>query len=367
MFVCAVFVCLCVGVLVVCACVCVLVCVLVVVCVRVFDGVGHSGVCWFGVDLAVFVWRTVLVISNTAPTVGWIERNSEMSKTVMRMVVALVAGVMGLVGCVPAYAAEDTAPAGGWVLASTGAPVDVSGTPACEDEGQEYGPCVWDASKAGNGAGESFLVEEDGSVSYLRRADGTAVAAPAKKHKKTKSDESTAPEVPAPAEPPEARAYPGWVWTGRTAPVTTPGLPSCVDVHGQETCVRQGYTLVVNQSACAQTIITDQGNQYVPGPAVAQALSDSCQAHKPDTRDHEDNAGLSGTRSTSVVHSPAASAVVDEPVVKATSSSRDKVVGPVDSGVRDNYDQEIAAVFGGLTLLVLAGGVWWSQRSDGRR
>nr|DAF05525.1 MAG TPA: hypothetical protein [Caudoviricetes sp.] len=290
-----------------------------------------------------------------------------MRKMVESFVVALALGVMGLVGCVPAYAAEDSSPVGGWVLASTGAPVDVSGTPACEDEGQEYGPCVWDASKAGNGAGESFLVEEDGSVSYLRRADGTAVATPAKKHKKAKSDESAAPEVPAPTGPPEARAYPGWVWTGRTAPVTTPGLPACVDVHGQETCIRQGYTLVVNQSACTQTIITDQGNQYVPGPAVAQALSDSCQAHKPDTRDHEDNAGLSGARSTSVVHSASPNAAVNSVVDKPSSPCRDKVVGPVVSGVKDNYDQEIAAVFGGLTLLVLACGVWWSQRSDGRR
>lgn len=290
-----------------------------------------------------------------------------MSKSVMRMVVALVLGVMGLVGCVPAYAAEDTAPAGGWVLASTGAPVDVSGIPACEDEGQEYGPCVWDASKAGNGAGESFLVEEDGSVSYLRRADGTAVAAPAKKHKKAKSDESTAPEVPAPAEPPEARAYPGWVWTGRTAPVTTPGLPSCVDVHGQETCIREGYTLVVNRSACAQTIITDQGNQYVPGPAVAQAFSDSCQAHKPDTRDHEDNAGLRGTRSMSVVHSASPNAAVNSVVDKPTSPSRDKVVGPVDSGAKDNYDREVTAAFGGLTLVGLAVGVWVERRATRRR
>lgn len=299
--------------------------------------------------------------------VGLTERNDEMSKAMRAMVVALVLGVMGLVGCVPAYAAEDAAPAGGWVLAETGAPVDVSETPACESEDQEYGPCLWDARTMGNRQGRSFVVEEDGSVSYLRWADGTAVATPAKKHKKTKSDESTAPEVPAPTEPPEARAYPGWVWTGRTAPVTTPGLPACVDVHGQETCIRQGYTLVVNQSACTQTIITDQGNQYVPSPAVAQALSDSCQAHKPDTRDHEDNAGLSGTRSTSVVHSPAASAVVDEPVVKATSPSRDVVVGPVDSGVRDNHDVEVVVVFGALTLLGLAYGVWWQRRRDGRR
>ena len=290
-----------------------------------------------------------------------------MSKAMRRMVVALALGVVGLAGCVPAYAAEDSSPVSGWVLASTGATVDVSGAPACEDEGQEYGPCVWDASKAGNGVGESFLVEEDGSVSYLRRADGTAVAAPAKKHKKTKSDESTAPEVPAPTEPPAVRAYPGWVWTGRTAPVTTPGLPSCVDVHGQETCIRQGYTLVVNQSACTQTIITDQGNQYVPGPAVAQALSDSCQAHKPDTRDHEDNAGLSGTRSTSGVHSASPSAAVSSVVDKHSSPSRDKVVGSVDSGVRDNYDLGVVVVFGALTLLGLAGGVWWQRRQDGWR
>lgn len=292
-----------------------------------------------------------------------------MSKTMRRMALALVLGVMGLVDCVPAYAAEDSSLVSGWVLASTGAPVDVSGTPACEDEGQEYGPCVWDASKAGNGAGESFLVEEDGSVSYLRKADGTAAATPAKKHRKTKSDESTAPEVPAPTEPPEARAYPGWVWTGRTAPVTTPGLPACVDVHGQETCIRQGYTLVVNQSACTQTIITDQGNQYVPGPAVAQALSDSCQAHKPDGRGHKDEAGWGGARSSStgVVHSALPSAAVSSVVDKSSSPSRDKVVGPVVSGAEDNYDQGIAAVFGGLTLLALAGGVWWQRRQDGRR
>ena len=308
----------------------------------------------------------VWVISNTAPTVGRTERNSEMSKA-MRMVVALVLGVMALLGCVPAYAAEDATPAGGWVLAETGAPVDVSEAPACEDEGQEYGPCVWDASKAGNGEGESFLVEEDGSVSYLRRADGTAFATPAKKHKKTKSDESTAPEVPAPTEPPEARAYPGWVWTGRTVPVTTPGLPACVDVHGQETCIRQGYTLVVNQSACTQTIITDQGNQYVPGPAVAQALSDSCQARKMDARDHEDNAGLSGTRSTSGVHSASPSAVVSSVVDKPSSPSRDRVVGSVDSGTKGNYDLEVVVVFGALTVLGLTGGVWVERRATRRR
>lgn len=313
----------------------------------------------------------VLVISNTAPTAGRTERNSEMSKTAMRMVVALVLGVMGLAGCVPAYAAEDTAPAGGWVLASTGAPVDVSGTPACEDEGQEYGPCLWDASTSGNGEGDSFLVEEDGSVSYLRKVGGGGGAAPAKKSKETRKKESSddATVAPTPAGPPEARAYPGWVWTGRTAPVTTPGLPACVDVHGQETCVRQGYTLVVDQSACTQTIITDQGNQYVPGPAVAQALSDSCQAHRPAVRGHKDEAGLSGARSmsTGVVHSTASSAVVNAVVDKPTSPSSDKVVGPVDSGVKDNYDREILVVAAVVTLGGLALAVWVERRATRRR
>lgn len=293
-----------------------------------------------------------------------------MSKTMRRMTLALVCGVLALMGWVPAHASEDT-PASGWVLASTGAPVDVSGTPACEDEGQEYGPCLWDASARGNGEGDSFMVEEDGSISYLRKADGTATAAPAKKSKETKKKESSddATVAPTPAGPTEARAYPGWVWTGRTAPVTTPGLPACVDVHGQETCIRQGYTLVVDQSACTQTIITDQGNQYVPGPAVAQALSDSCQAHKPDTRGHKDDAGWSGARSSStgVVHSASPSAAVSSVVDKSSSPSRDKVVGPVDSGVRGNYDLEVVVVFGALGLLGLAGGVWWQRRQDERR
>ena len=293
-----------------------------------------------------------------------------MSKTMRRMAVALVCGVMALMGWVPAHASED-APTSGWVLASTGAPVDVSETPACEDEGQEYGPCLWDASVSGNGEGDSFLVEEDGSVSYLRKVGGSGGAAPAKKSKKTKKKEGSddATVAPTPAGPPEARAYPGWVWTGRTAPVTTPGLPACVDVHGQETCIRQGYTLVVDQSACTQTIITDQGNQYVPGPAVAQALSDSCQAHKPVVRGHKDEAGLSGARSvsTGVVHSAAPSAAVSSVVDKPSFPSRDRVVGPVDSGVKANYDVEVVVVFGSLALLGLAGGVWWQRRQDGRR
>lgn len=262
-----------------------------------------------------------------------------MSKTVMRVVVALVLGVMGLVGCVPAYASEDAAPAGGWVLASTGAPVDVSGTPACEDEGQEFGPCLWDARSMGNGAGESFIVEEDGSVSYLRWRDAREVA------------------------------FPGWLWVGRFEGVSTAGLPSCGDVHGVVSCERAGrYVLDVDVRACTQTITTVDGDRYVPGPAAAEAISEGCV--KAPVKGHQDEAGLGGARnsvSMGVVHSTASSAVVEEPVVKSTFPSRDKVVGPVDSGVKGNYDVEIVVVFGALTLLWLAGGVWWQRRQGGRR
>lgn len=262
-----------------------------------------------------------------------------MSKTAMRMVVALVLGVMALVGCVPAYAAEGDAHTGSWVLASTGAPVDVSETPACESEDQEYGPCLWDARTMGNGSGRSFIVEEDGSVSYLRWRDAREVA------------------------------FPGWLWVGSVEPASTDGLPACADVHGEVTCQRDGrYVLEVNSKACTQTITTTEGERYIPGPAVAKALSEVCA--KTPEKGHQDQAGLSGarpSRSGEVVHSATPSAAVDVPVGKSAPPSRDKVVGPVVSGVKESYDQEIAAVFGGLTLLVLAGGVWWSRRSDGRR
>ena len=282
-----------------------------------------------------YVWG----ISNTAPLVGRIERNDEMSKAMRVMVVALVLGVMGLVGCVPAYADEDATPAGGWVLAETGAPVDVSETPACESEDQEYGPCLWDARTMGNGQGRSFIVEEDGSVSYLRWRDAREVA------------------------------FPGWLWVGSVEPATTAGLPACADVHGEVTCERDGrYVLAVDSRACTQTITTTTGERYIPGPAVAKALSDQCD--RSAVSGHQNQAGLTGARSsgsTGVVHSAAPNAAVNDVVDKPASPSRDKVVGPVVSGVKDNYDQEIAAVFGGLTLLVLACGVWWSRRSDGRR
>lgn len=312
---------------------------LVVVCVRVFDGVGHVVCCGLWVDVAVFVWRMVWVISNTAPLVGRTERNSEMSKSVMRMVVALVLGVMGLVGCVPAYAAEDAAPVGGWVIAATGASVDVSETPACESEDQEYGPCLWDARSMGNGSGESFIVEEDGSVSYLRWRDAREVA------------------------------YPGWLWVGSVEPATTAGLPACADVHGEVTCERDGrYVLAIDSRACTQTITTTEGERYIPGPAVAKALSDQCD--RSAVSGHQDQAGLNGARSsgsTGVVHSASPSAAMSSVVDKSSSPSRDRVVGPVDSGVRGNYDLEVAVAFGALTLLGLAGGLWWQRRRDGRR
>lgn len=262
-----------------------------------------------------------------------------MSKTAMRMVVALVLGVMALVGCVPAYAAEGDAHTGSWVLASTGAPVDVSETSACESEDQEYGPCLWDARTMGNGAGRSFIVEEDGSVSYLRWRDAREVA------------------------------FPGWLWVGSVEAADLSGLPSCADVHGAVTCERDGrYVLDVDSHACTQTITTTVGDRYVPGPAVAKALSDGCV--KTPVKGHSDEAGLNGARrsvSMGVVHSTASSAVVDKPVAKATFPSRDTVVGPVDSGVKGNYDLEVVVVFGALTLLGLAGGVWWQRRRDGRR
>lgn len=262
-----------------------------------------------------------------------------MSKSVMHVVVALVLGVVGLAGCMPAYAAEDTAPAGGWVLASTGAPVDVSGTPACELEDQEYGPCLWDARTMGNGSGRSFIVEEDGSVSYLRWRDAREVA------------------------------YPGWLWAGSVEPATTAGLPACADVQGAVTCQRDGrYVLEVNSKACTQTITTTDGERYIPGPAVAKALSDQCAPKA--SSGHQNQAGLNGARnsgSTEVVHSAAPSAAVNSVVDKPSSPSRDKVVGPVDSSVKDSYDLEVVVVFGSLTLLGLIAAVWVERRRTERR
>lgn len=257
----------------------------------------------------------------------------------MRVVVALVVGVFALVGCVPAYAAEGAASSGGWVLAETGAPVDVEGMVACEDEGQEFGPCLWDARSMGNGAGRSFIVEEDGSVSYLRWRDARELA------------------------------FPGWLWTGSVPAADVAGLPACADVRGRVTCERDGrYVLTVDSRACTQTITTVQGERYIPGPNVAKALSDQCD--RSEVVGHENKAGLNGARSsmsTEVVHSASPSAAVDEPVDNPTSSSRDRVVGPVDSGVKDNYDREILVAAAVVTLGGLALAVWAERRATRRR
>lgn len=262
-----------------------------------------------------------------------------MSKAMRAMVAALVLGVMGLVGCVPAYAAEEPTPAGGWVLASTGAPVDVSETPVCESEDQEFGPCLWDARTMGNGSGRSFIVEEDGSVSYLRWRDARELT------------------------------YPGWLWVGSVEPATTAGLPACADVHGEVTCQRDGrYVLEVNSKACTQTITTTDGERYIPGPAVAKALSDQCAPKA--SSGHQNQAGLNGARSsgsTGVVHSASPNAAVNSVVDKPASPSRGKVVGPGGSGVKDNYDVEVVVVFGVMTLVGLAGGVWVERRAGRRR
>ena len=295
--------------------------------------------------------------------------NSKVKRAVKRAALVGVGVCVAAMGaCGPAYANEETPGelVQGWVTVDTGAPVDVSGTPACEDEGQEYGPCFWDASVSGNGSGDSFIVEEDGSVTYVRKQDGTAVAQDVKKKKKSKKKdaEDVAP-APEPTEPAEARAFPGWEWTGKTDPISAAGLPHCVDVRGQETCMRDGYVIVVDQDACTQTLVTDKGDQYVPGPAVAQALSDACKARKDDEeKDHEDNAGISGSRSTGGVHSASPSAAVDRRVEKSASPSATATVGSVDSPrdvvaapapVKDNYDHEILGGIVALGVLALAG------------
>ena len=262
-----------------------------------------------------------------------------MSKAMRAMVAALVCGLMALVGCAPAYAAEDAAPVGGWVLASTGAPVDVSETPACESEDQEFGPCLWDARTMGNGQGRSFIVEEDGSVSYLRWRDGRELA------------------------------FPGWLWVGSVEPASTGGLPSCADVRGEVTCERDGrYVLSVDSRACTQTITTIDGERYIPGPAVAKALSAQCAPKA--SSGHQNQAGLNGARSsgsTGVVRSASPNAAVNSVVDKPPSPSRDKVVGPVDSGAKDNYDREILAVAAVVALVGLALAVRVERRAARRR
>lgn len=331
--------------------------------------------CGSRVDVVVVGGRMVLPISNTGPSGPTKKgtRQMDFSSKVKRMVkrAALVGAgvcVAAMGACAPAYATESTPTEliQGWVTVDTGAPVDVSGTPACEDEGQEYGPCLWDATVSGNGSGDSFIVEEDGSVTYIRKQDGTATGVDVKKKKKSKKkQEETEAPAPEPTEPAEARRFPGWEWTGKTDPISAAGLPHCVDVRGQETCMRDGYVIVVDQDACTQTLVTDAGDQYVPGPAVAEALSDACKARKDgEEKDHEDNAGFSGSRSRGDVHSASPSAAVDGRVEKSASPSATATVGSVGSHrevvaapapVKDNYDHEILGVLVALGVLGLSG------------
>ena len=72
----------------------------------------------------------------------------------------------------------------------------------------------------------------------------------------------------------------------------------------------------------------------------------------------------SGASSVSMggVHSTASSAVVDEPVDIPSSSSSEKAVGSVDSGVRDNYDREVVLACAVAVVLGLGLSVWWSRR-----
>ena len=117
------------------------------------------------------------------------------------------------------------------------------------------GPCFWDATVSGDGSGASFLVEEDGSVSYVEPAAGGA---------STPSDTAS-------------------------------------------------------------------------------------------------------SMSTQGVHSAQPSAVVDMPVDISTSSSSERAVDSVDSGVRDNYDREVlvaSAVLAAVGILVSPPVV---RRADGRR
>ena len=110
------------------------------------------------------------------------------------------------------------------------------------------------------------------------------------------------------------------------------------------------------------------GERYIPGPAVAKALSDQCAPKV--SGGHQNQAGLNGARSSNsaeVVHSAAPSAAVNSVVDKPTSPSRDKVVGPVGSGVKDNYDREILAVAAVVTLVGLALAVWVERRGARRR
>lgn len=61
---------------------------------------------------------------------------------------------------------------GWWISPARGvAPVAPDIAPCASDDGSGPRPCFWDATRRGNGAGVSFLVDSAGGVHY---ADGTS-------------------------------------------------------------------------------------------------------------------------------------------------------------------------------------------------
>lgn len=58
------------------------------------------------------------------------------------------------------------AAAGWWISPARGVPA-VELPPCVSDDGSGPRPCVWDATRRGNGAGRSFVVDGSGRVVYV--------------------------------------------------------------------------------------------------------------------------------------------------------------------------------------------------------
>lgn len=139
----------------------------------------------------------------------------------------------------------------------------------------------------------------------------------------------------------------GWVLSGSGARVDVSGVPGCVsedqpvgpcfwDATGSG--VGGGRSFLVGG---------DGSVSYVERVAIDGASAPTTSP---------------SSVSTEGVHSTASSAVVDGPVDIPSSSSSEKVVGSVDSGVRDNYDREVVLVCAVVVVLGLGLSVWWSRR-----
>jgi hypothetical protein len=139
----------------------------------------------------------------------------------------------------------------------------------------------------------------------------------------------------------------GWVLSGSGARVDVSGVPGCVsedqpvgpcfwDATGSG--VGGGRSFLVGG---------DGSVSYVERVAIDGASAPTTSP---------------SSVSTEGVHSTASSAVVDGPVDIPTSSSRSKVVGSVDSGVKSDYDHEVALVCAVVVVLGLGLSVWWSRR-----